>query len=185
MTYDKESDRAKQGHDFEKYMQRMLSAKLNVDCVRIVTIKQLIDAFCGKSSSRQLFSSFIPSLDERYGGILLYSNGRRFARLSCKSVKNGTTITATHDHVESFNKDGDDTYYVFAIVNDDGEPMGDVCMLHSKQFKRIWNLNTTETSTFIGMQELILSGDCIFGLSGIISELERSARRAALYEDNR
>lgn len=183
MTYDKESDRAKQGHDFEKYMQRMLRDKLNVHDVRILTIRQLIYALCGRSPAKQLFLSFIPSLDERYGDILLYSNGQRFARLSCKSVKNGTTITATHDHVESFNKDGDDTYYVFAIVNEYGEPMGDVCMIPSKEFKRIWNLNTTETTTFIGIQELILSGDCIFGLNAIISELERSARRATLHED--
>lgn len=175
MTYDKDSDKAKQGHAFEKYIQRILIARLSVNEARIITIPQLIDTFCGKSSSRNSFLSFVPSLDQRYGDILLYSAGRRFARLSCKSVKNGTTITATHEHVNAFSDDNDSTYYIFAITNDDGEPMGDVCMISSAQFERIWKLNTNEKITFIGMQELLLSSDCIVGMAGICQELQRCA----------
>lgn len=180
MTYDKGSDKAKQGHGFEKYIQRTLINKLNINEARVITIPQLIDTFCGKSSSRPLFSSFIPSLDQRHGDILLYSAGRRFARLSCKSVKNGTTITATHEHVSSFCDDDDSAYYIFAIVNDEGEPLGDICMISSVQFQRIWELNTNEYITFIGMQELLLSSDCIIGIAGICQELERCARLDAL-----
>lgn len=176
-TYKPDSSRTKQGEGFERYTNEALKRDLHVSDIGIMSVNENLKRIFGEALDKQLKAqpALIPGTDSAYGDVIITRHEQDIIRISYKSTS-GSTITLSKSHLKNFCDDEDGkNFFIFAVVNEDGVPVGEYGMLPAsvvkKQFDKFGQDGKQEETKFIGVQHLHNADGCVRGWKFLVSLL--------------
>lgn len=171
------------GKVFENYVKNQVTQSLRNfydinEQVDVISTDDVFDSVftpeCVKQQKQKAPRAFYGIIDDSYGDITIFKNGKPQIRLSCKSTT-GSTVTAKASHLSLFCEPENSIpcYFVIAKVNDEGTPIGEVLTLDAVAVGNIFALNGVKNESnankmWVGLQHLILADGVIHGLDNFI-----------------